>query len=102
MHMAGHGTRRDRSMNLREFAKGQECTLQLMGVCNHDPSTTVLAHGRGAGMGTKMVDYIGVHACSECHKLLDAVSTKEFHRLFAPALLKTLERVRDAGLLYEV
>lgn len=86
-------------MDLRAFARGQTCTLRIPGQCNHDPTTTVLAHGRGAGMATKLVDYIGVHACSACHAYLDSCSTEYYHRIFAPALLETLERLRDAGLI---
>ena len=83
---------------LRRFARNQPCTLRIPGVCNGNPETTVLAHGRGAGMGTKVVDYIGVHACSACHSHLDA-SPEDYHRLFAPALLETLKRVDREGLL---
>lgn len=83
-------------MNLRKFAKGQPCTLRILSVCNDNPETTVLAHGRGAGMGTKLVDYIGVHACSSCHAWLDG-SPADYHRNFARALRVTLNRIHDAG-----
>ena len=79
-------------MNLRKFARGQPCTLRLPGICNGNPETTVLAHGRGAGMGTKLRDYIGVHACSDCHSYLDSCDSAEFDRVFPPALLETLGR----------
>lgn len=87
-------------MNLRQFARGQECAIRVPGVCNRDPSTTVLAHGHGAGMGTKLVDYIGVHACSGCHAWLDTIATPdEYHKAFAPALRETLNRAHAAGLI---
>lgn len=50
-------------------------------------------------MATKLVDYIGVHACSSCHAHLDTVSTDEYHRLFPRALLRTLERLNEANLI---
>jgi hypothetical protein len=61
------------SQRLRDSAKGQECTLQFPGVCNHNLETTVLAHlpSPVKGMGTKSDDFYGVFACSACHAALD-------------------------------
>ncbi|MGF1723186.1 nuclease domain-containing protein [Photobacterium nomapromontoriensis] len=33
-----------RSDKLRKAAKGQQCVVQIMGVCNFNPETVVLAH----------------------------------------------------------
>lgn len=58
---------------LRKSAKGQYCTLQIPGVCNHDPETTVLCHVSwrdGAG-GYKTSDLSALYACSTCHDALD-------------------------------
>ncbi len=52
-------------------AKGQQCTVRISGVCNHDPDTTVFAHLNGAGMGMKHSDIHGCYACSDCHNWLD-------------------------------
>lgn len=53
---------------LRQSAKGEQCTLRLVGVCNFNPETTVLAHlGRKRGMGIKSSDMHGCYACSSCH-----------------------------------
>ena len=60
--------------NLRNLAQGRMCQLRIPGICNRDPSTTVLAHLRifgAAGMGQKPPDLVGVHACSSCHDALD-------------------------------
>lgn len=62
-------------MNLRKFAQGKPCQLRIVGVCNFDPETTVLAHirrGGVAGMGQKPPDICGIHACSNCHDWLDS------------------------------
>ncbi|MER2105083.1 MAG: nuclease domain-containing protein, partial [Pseudomonas atacamensis] len=43
------------SKKLRASANGQECTVRMPGICNHNPETTVLAHlpcGQ-KGMGIK-------------------------------------------------
>lgn len=59
---------------LRANAEGKNCTLRLMGCCNHNPETVVLAHLRKfgwAGMGSKPSDLLAVFACSGCHDALD-------------------------------
>ena len=60
-------------MNLREAAKGKQCTLRWPGVCNHDPATVVLCHIRmpGDGIGTKPPDTCAFLGCHECHALAD-------------------------------
>lgn len=67
--MSGHVI----SQKIRNSAKGQTCTLQFMGICNHNPETTVLAHIRDSfkGMGNKASDLSAVYACSSCHDYLD-------------------------------
>jgi hypothetical protein len=61
-------------MNLRKFARDKPCQVRAPGICNFNPETTVLAHirrGGVAGVGQKPADIIGVHACSNCHDLID-------------------------------
>jgi len=36
-------------MNLRREARNRPCMVRIPGVCNHDDTTTVLAHYRLAG-----------------------------------------------------
>jgi len=57
------------SKKLREFARGQPCTL-MMPWCNHDTETTVLCHIRRpwlSGIASKPHDFFGYHGCSDCH-----------------------------------
>ena len=67
-----------RIKQIRDSARGQPCTIEIPGVCNHDPQTTVLAHyqppGHG-GMGTKPDDSSAAYACSSCHDQLDGRTT---------------------------
>lgn len=61
-------------MNLREHARGRPCMVRIDGICNHDTTTTVLAHFRSiefAGIGQKPVDELGAWACSACHDEID-------------------------------
>lgn len=64
-----------RSQRLRDAAKDQPCTLNIIGACNNNPDTTVLAHlpGEHKGIGTKVCDLNAVHACSKCHAVIDGV-----------------------------
>ena len=82
-------------MTLREFARGKPCMVRLVGICNFNPETTVLAHIRRAniaGAGQKPPDTCAVWACSACHDEIDRRTRN--HRLdeIAPDLLAALLR----------
>lgn len=72
------------SPKLQRSARGQECTLQVVGVCNFNPDTVVLAHVQteGGKMGGKCDDFSAVFCCSECHRWLDQYLGTEEERLF--------------------
>ena len=59
-----------RSKKLRDSARGRDCTIRIPGYCNHDPSTTVLAHGNGGG-GMKTDDTWAAFSCDVCHSIVD-------------------------------
>jgi Protein of unknown function (DUF1364) len=56
---------------LRKSAKGQQCQVRIINVCNWNPETVVLAHLNGAGIGRKDSDLFGCYCCSSCHAWLD-------------------------------
>ncbi|MEQ9892073.1 nuclease domain-containing protein [Pectobacterium aroidearum] len=58
---------------LRESARGQTCTLQIPGICNGNPETTVLCHLPSPThcMGYKGDDFRDVYGCSSCHDVID-------------------------------
>jgi hypothetical protein len=61
--------------NLRKAARGQPCMLNVAGVCNYNPETTVLAHFRwlgNCGTGIKPPDIQGCPACSNCNAWTDS------------------------------
>lgn len=60
-----------KSKKLRESARGQDCTLQVAGVCNGNPETSVLAHMPSEIAGHKSTDISSCVACSSCHDWLD-------------------------------
>lgn len=47
--------------------------MQVVGVCNFNPDTVVLAHVQteGGKMGAKEDDFSACFACSDCHRWLD-------------------------------
>jgi hypothetical protein len=82
---------------LRNFAKGQDCTMRS-DYCNLDPETVVLCHARMAGFnGTAMKppDFLGYHGCSSCHANEHKVDPYDIHR----AVAETQVRLLDAGLI---
>lgn len=85
-----------RSQHLRHSANGEQCTLNIAGVCNYDPSTVVLAHlpDESKGMGTKADDISACYACCDCHAYLDGENLlpedKDFY--LRRALVRTWRR----------
>jgi len=89
--------RQMKSRAIREFARGQTCTLRL-DCCNHDPETVVLCHVRRAGFngtGQKPLDIFGFHGCSECHRREKEASDGDILR----AMMETQQRLYNAGLI---
>ncbi|MDF7681213.1 DUF1364 domain-containing protein [Enterobacteriaceae bacterium ESL0689] len=95
-------------INLRNAARGRECTVRIPGTCNHNPETSVLAHYRLAGtcgIACKPDDLQAAIACSACHDLIDGRTksteyTREELRLFhAEGVLRTQEIWRREGLI---
>ncbi len=78
-------------------------------VCNWDSTTTVHAHYRsvslGAGMAEKPSDWLGAHACSACHDIidsrdfLDGWSRERVRLAHAEGVFRTLARLAAAGLV---
>lgn len=62
-----------RSKKILNSARDQPCTMRVLGICNHDPATTVAAHItlKGRGVAMKPDDTDIVYACSDCHAVMD-------------------------------
>ena len=93
-----------KTTKIQKFARGQECSLRIPGVCRQAPDneTTVLAHapypGRG---GTRLHDWWGAPACSECHRLIDSEPVFGFNykEIWLPAIHEWQEKLIKAELL---
>lgn len=87
---------------LRDAARGRDCQIRLVGICNYNPATTVLAHYRLSGisgMGIKSPDQIGAWACSACHSYVDTHKDDATARAFLEGVLRTQARLIKEGLL---
>ncbi|MFL0806729.1 MAG: DUF1364 domain-containing protein [Oceanobacter sp.] len=92
-----------RSPKILKAAKGQNCTMQVAGVCNHNPETTVAAHldSENKGMGYKSSDLFTVFACSACHEWLDRHQGSAEDQLFYSlrALDRTHRQLHQMGVI---
>ena len=98
-----------RMPKLRAAARGAECMMNVPRVCNHDNTTTVLAHSNaansGRGTGYKGNDWLAVSMCANCHSWYDQRSTDfpvvKFRRqeLFDEAWVRQVRWWLEQGLL---
>jgi hypothetical protein len=89
-------------MNIRDYARAQDCQIRLPGICNHNPATTVLAHYRLigiSGLGMKSPDQLGAWACSDCHAYVDTHRDDTTARAFLEGVLRTQAHLIKEGKL---
>lgn len=69
-----------RSKKITEAARGQDCTLNILGVCSYDPATVVFCHfpDESHGMSRKSDDVSGCFGCGKCHAVVDGLRCEEF------------------------
>lgn len=62
-----------RSKKLTDAAKGQQCTLEIPGVCIGGTETTVACHSPllEDRQGTKAPDFAVMDGCMRCHSIID-------------------------------
>lgn len=95
-----------RSRTIMDSARGQPCTFEFVGVCNHDPETTVSAHihDEQFGLATKADDTATAHACSSCHAYLDQggwigkISQAVLRWYIIRAILRTIRNRVERGI----
>lgn len=96
-----------RSNKIRKAARGEQCTLQIVGTCNRNPETVVFAHlpDPSHGMAIKASDVAGCFACAACHDQLDGRTppTPEYREhkdwYLRMALQRTLARLFELGVV---
>lgn len=89
-------------------ARGEDCTIRLPSICNHNPETTVLAHLSGIrfghGTGQKVNDLHAAYSCSCCHDAVDGrIGTpfsKEYLKLsHLEGVIETQIKLKEKGLM---
>ena len=69
---------------ITKSARGQNCTIRIPNVCNHNPETTVFCHVSGVrfghGMAQKVNDIFGAYCCSSCHDAIDGRTPTQYKR----------------------
>jgi len=96
-----------RSKKITGAARGEQCTLQIAGVCNGNPETVVFCHypHESHGIGMKATDLSGGFGCSACHDVVDGrVRNPEFGGAaqdwyMRRSQIRTLERLFERGIL---
>lgn len=95
-----------RSPKLLKAAKGQECMIQIPGVCNGNPETVVAAHSNwyehGKGGALKAHDIFHAWACSACHSAIDQgkdLGYEEKKEYWQRGFERTLLALLDKGIL---
>lgn len=94
---------------IRDSARGEACTVRLIGVCNSNPETTVWSHypgdAGGRGMGTKSMDLAGCYACAACHDAVDGrtrypgLDALDLRLAWHEGHIRSLVRLAQKGLL---
>ena len=93
---------------ITQSAKGENCTVRIIGCCNGNPETTVLAHLSGIrykhGTGQKVNDLHGAYCCSSCHDAIDgrvrtSYSKDELKLFHLEGVIETQLRLIEKGLL---
>lgn len=96
-----------KSKKITESARGEDCTINIAGVCNYNPETVVFCHinFEGGAMGMKSSDVSGAYGCSDCHDAIDRrvySSELEDDRWFylGRAMQRTTERLYEKGVIH--
>lgn len=91
-----------KSKKLRDSARGEDCTLQITGICNFNPETTVLNHLPSEIAGYKSTDISSAYGCSSCHSAIDSrgtLSDEDYEFYLRRGQVRTLTRMYDKGLI---
>lgn len=62
-----------RSKKITNAARGEECLINISGICNYNSETTAFLHfpDESHGVAIKSDDISGAFGCSACHDIVD-------------------------------
>ena len=90
---------------IQASARGEECTIQIQGICNNNPATTVLCHAPYHGrFGSRKSDWWAAYGCSSCHDAIDgrdrmACANLDYRLYWHDAIHETHVKLIEKGLL---
>lgn len=93
------------SQKIRDAARDENCTLNIVGACNYNPETVVLCHfpDEHNGTGTKPSDLSSGFGCSGCHDAIDrrnqAMTDSEMEWYMRRSQCRTLARLIVKGVV---
>jgi hypothetical protein len=93
--------------DLRQEARGEQCTIRVPGICCGDPAKVVLCHVRIigiSGIGMKSPDALAAYGCHPCHDLVDGRTKTNYtladRRLFLlEGMARTQHKLIQRGIL---
>lgn len=96
-----------RSRKYLDGSRGQPCSLEFVGICNHNAETTVACHIHDESFGGSMKadDVSTVDGCSSCHMFLDhgwvgKISQGVLLRHVIRAMQRTLRNRIERGIVF--
>lgn len=95
--------------DIRDSARGEDCTVRIPGVCTFDPEKTIWSHAplgaAGKGRGIKALDLCGAYCCTACDAVVDGQAPMPAGMTRAMVLLdwfmghmRSLVRLQQKGL----
>ena len=90
-------------------ARGEDCTVRLVGVCTHNPETVIWSHARwgsaGRGKSIKAHDLAGAYCCTACDAAYDGqtkpagMTRDEIDADWCQGHFRSLLRLAEKGLI---
>lgn len=66
------------NQKIRDSARGEQCTVRIIGVCTFDPEKTIWSHAplgaAGKGGQIKALDLCGAYCCTACDAAVDQLA----------------------------
>lgn len=98
------------NQKIRDSARGEECTVRIVGACTHDPATTIWSHAplgaAGKGGAIKALDLCGAYCCTACDAVVDGqrhlppgASRESVMADWFMGHMRSLVRLRQKGLV---
>lgn len=95
---------------IRDSARGEECTVRIIGVCTRDPKTVIWSHARwqsaGRGKSIKAIDLAGAYACTACDAVYDGqvkrpegMTQQQVDMDWCMGHFRSLLRLKEKGLI---